>query len=402
MPSSPSSPRTPTHRRHRSSRGAPTSPIIVESSPMQRPRSRKSSMPSPMTPRHQSVQGVNAALGAAGEFQGDNEMGNGLGSLADELAEGWDEDEEADMEDVSGLPEGDNDDNGGAEAAEALERAGTQTEPTTPISKAQARRETLSPGMGGGQNRSHHRRKESQYDGSDYGSESDLEPTGLTRGLETRISEIEALARQGQVLDGAQPADDVIQSVIAGLRDLGGQASVENGATRLITAHTALTTHLAHQTRSLHSLTYPLLSPLSIPPSAELIDTLLPFLTDLASAIPEPTTLALHSLADLHALSADLTATLSYLSDSLHMSRQTTTAAARKLRATKELVDEIRRDSDGVEEGIRWIERGKWNDRLEGRECAAVCGEVVGGFEEVLEDWRRRLIGGASIEVPAA
>ena len=64
---------------------------------------------------------------------------------------------------------------------------------------------------------------------------------------------------------------------------------------------------------------------------------------------------------------------------------------------------EMRREHLATEAGILWVEKGNWEGRLAGRECAKVCGEVVGGFEEVCESWRKKLAGGiAGVEVSAA
>ena len=83
--------------------------------------------------------------------------------------------------------------------------------------------------------------------------------------------------------------------------------------------------------------------------------------------------------------------------------RQTTSLASRRLRAAKELVIEMRRDTDEREMGVHWVEKGDWEDRLARRECAKICGEVVGGFEEVCASWRRRLADGMTgVEVGAA
>lgn len=161
---------------------------------------------------------------------------------------------------------------------------------------------------------------------------------------------------------------------------------------RLITAHTALTSHLTHQTRQLHSLSFPILSPLVAPPEPEVMDELLPMLITLSDLMPRPSTTAFNSLASLHSITSDLVQTLNYLSDTLHMSRQTTTTATRRLKSAKELVAEMREDEELREEGERWITRGNWGDRLRRRECAHVCGEVVGGFEEVCNSWRARLL----------
>ena len=90
------------------------------------------------------------------------------------------------------------------------------------------------------------------------------------------------------------------------------------------------------------------------------------------------------------------------------MARQTTSFASRRLRAVRELVDELRREAETREEGMKWVENGQWNDRLAGRECARICRDVVGGFEEVCNGWRETLVAGAmgnngvGVEVVAA
>lgn len=58
------------------------------------------------------------------------------------------------------------------------------------------------------------------------------------------------------------------------------------------------------------------------------------------------------------------------------------------------MVDELRREAEVREQGVRWVEKGRWDDRLASRECARVCGEVVGGFEEVCKGWREKIAGG--------
>ena len=169
-----------------------------------------------------------------------------------------------------------------------------------------------------------------------------------------------------------------------------------SSSSSLITAHTALTTHVSYQARSLLTLTYPLISPLSLPPDSDFIDDILPLMTSLVHALPAITSHASLSLHNLHKSTSDLTSVLSYLNDTLHMMRQTTSLASRRLRGVRELVTEMRRQGEIGEEGIHWVERGNWEGRLAGRECAKVCGEVVNGFEEVCASWRRRLEVGAA------
>ncbi len=256
-----------------------------------------------------------------------------------------------------------------------------------------------------------HRRQGSDYDGSDYGDDSDMDSPGIPPGLVAKMDIVESLARRGTEANGSD-RDGVVKRVVDGLRDLGSQSGVEGGATRyhtcsfpessplltpcrLITAHTALSSHLLHQTRLLHSLTYSLFSPLSTAPDSEFIDDLLPLLLTISESMPRPTSSAFTSITALHSVTADLVSSLSYLSDTLHMSRQTTTTATRRLKSARELVAEMRREEEAREEGERWLRRGNWGERLGARECAGVCGEVVGGFEEVCNGWRARLVAQA-------
>ncbi len=76
-----------------------------------------------------------------------------------------------------------------------------------------------------------HQRKGSEYDGSEYGSESDFEAAGLTASLITKIDGVESLVRRGMEKYGG-PEDDVFKRVTEGLRDLGSQSSVEGSASR--------------------------------------------------------------------------------------------------------------------------------------------------------------------------
>ena len=327
---------------------------------------------------------------------GNADQGNGLGNLADELADALsgsgDEDEEyyEDGERPPGISV-DNDHNDPDHArpgADGVRDSGVDVasqDSSRPTHKKNHMSLSLPKGRG-------HRRQGSNYDGSEYGSDSDLESPGMPPSLVARIDAVDSLARRGTERG---PADDVFQRVTDGLRDLGSQSGVEGSTTRLITAHSALATHVAHQTRQLHNLTFPLLSPLVAPPDAETIDELLPVLVALAEDVPRPTTPAYNSLGALHSVTSDLVQTLNYLSDTLQMSRQTTTIATRRLRSAKEMVAEMKREEELREEGERWLNKGNWGERLEKRECAGICADVVGGFEEVCDSWRARLLAQA-------
>ncbi|KAF4334374.1 hypothetical protein FBEOM_11817 [Fusarium beomiforme] len=374
----PSSPHTPRHSRHSSAFDS------FSGSPQAR-RLSKSSVQEPSTPFRTSFNQQDAPdLG-----------GNGMGNLADELADAF-----SDSGDEGDYTDGDaNSDMFGAEGdglgkdqideIEETEDTGSPKKQGSDRAKA-LNLTLLSP-------RRKHQRQTSNYDGSEYGSESDLDSPGMPPGLVSKMDAVESLARRGTENYGG-PADDVFRRVTKALRDLGSQSSVEASASRLITAHTALTTHLDHQSRQIHNLSFSLLSPLVAPPDPETIDDLIPLLLNLSDTMPRPSTSAFNSLTSLHTLTTELVQNLNYLSDTLHMSRQTTTMATRRLKSAKEIVAEMRREEELREEGERWLTRGNWGERLEKRECAGVCGEVIGGFEEVCNGWRERLLAQAEAQ----
>lgn len=109
----------------------------------------------------------------------------------------------------------------------------------------------------------------------------------------------------------------------------------------------------------------------------------------------------LMSLQALVSQTADITASLRSLGDTLYESRQLTATASRRLRSARELVADLRREEESREEGSRWIERGEWDRRLKSREAGQECRDVVSGFETVCGEWREKLFGPGA-EVAAA
>lgn len=61
------------------------------------------------------------------------------------------------------------------------------------------------------------------------------------------------------------------------------------------------------------------------------------------------------SLQALVSQTADITASLRSLGDTLYESRQLTSTASRRLRSARELVADLRREEESREEGSRWI-----------------------------------------------
>jgi hypothetical protein len=152
--------------------------------------------------------------------------GGGLGSLADELG-GWSGEEDGEEEEYEG-EEGD-------EHVSGLEReqerdSGIDVASSPP---QQGGTKLLSPSSSTGTARKKgHQRVNSAYDGSEYGSESDLEQTELVSAtLEARLSVVEALARRGMEENGSE-GDRVVSRLTESLKDLGAQSGIESGTTR--------------------------------------------------------------------------------------------------------------------------------------------------------------------------
>ena len=231
----PSSPRTPNLRRRSSgfsSTNSTTSPHTNGYSSTRPAHSRNSSltsMQSPSTPRPMSSYSHNGDFGSSNGFGTAVDSGTGLGNLADELAEAWDEEGE--------------DEPSGIDAHMNVTPSAVRNAPSTPphleINESMSSGTMSSPLPLQSEHslsptkpsfRTKHRRKQSQYDGSDYGSDPE-ETEGISPSLEARMAAIEHLARRGTEANGSE-ADTVIQRVAESLKDLGSQAGVENGASR--------------------------------------------------------------------------------------------------------------------------------------------------------------------------
>ena len=185
------------------------------------------SIDSPLTPRAQGFPGSNSA-----HYSTDTGDANGLGNLADELAEVWDEDEECEHGEsleaqLNQAEDQSNDSTNGYSSRNYHSDLGIDIPP--PQSPA-ASNMSLSPPKH--PIRSKHRRQNSQYDGSDYGDDSEFDNVnGITPGLESRMAAIESLARRGTEANGSD-ADDVVKRVANSLKELPSQSGVENGTTR--------------------------------------------------------------------------------------------------------------------------------------------------------------------------
>lgn len=163
----------------------------------------------------------------SGDFGTAVDSGGGLGNLADELADAWEEEE-------GGYGYASGQETAPMEDSQSLE----QMRSRTPSQGYLSERDTLQPPRPKMRNGSHrHRRHESQYDGSDYGNDSDLEEVAdMSPALENQMAEIESLARRGLENNGSEH-DHVIERAITALQDLGAQSGIENNAMRYALLH---------------------------------------------------------------------------------------------------------------------------------------------------------------------
>ena len=240
------SPSTPSRRRRSSSiashlslaSASPQSNASFTKRPANSRRSSQCSVASPSTPRPISSHDGSGYFESSKLFDElvDPVNANGLGNLADELAEVFDEDDEGGHELRDGALETQYD------RAESI-RHDTFKENEHPISKigsqrgqdtftSPARQTTtdlsLSPRKQSP--RSRYRGEDLQYDGSDYGRDSEVEDT-QSPSLEARLAAVERLTHQGTEANSSE-ADEIVQRVADSLRDLGSQAGVENSAAR--------------------------------------------------------------------------------------------------------------------------------------------------------------------------
>lgn len=203
---------------------------------------RRSSGYSPTTPRSSREFEHSSPVQA---FDGGGD--GGLGNLADELGDTWDEDEEAmdgdyategdDLpdEEINGIGIAlDHDGSTGPDGAHlvnGVRDSGVALHSSSPSRESKA---TLSPQTAKQGGRRNHARQRSMYDGSDYGDDSDLEANeGISVGLEKQMAAVESLARRGLEENGSA-SDQVVKRVVEKLRDLGSQTGIENGATRCV------------------------------------------------------------------------------------------------------------------------------------------------------------------------
>ena len=235
-----SSPRSPTHRRD-------SDEIDSTSIALARPQSndlaspvsraslqRRSFVTPPSTPPTAASRDRSSSFSVGNGFSGDMGQENGLGNLADELAEAWAEEQKDELND-EGLENGISGlshlyDDSPARLHHGPKPRARQDCRTSPSSPEAHNRLSLSPQHQS--TRLHRHRENAPYDGSESSNDSDGDiSTGILPSLEARMAAIESLARRGTECNGSD-TDTVVNQVANSLRDLEPQSNLENSTTR--------------------------------------------------------------------------------------------------------------------------------------------------------------------------
>lgn len=216
------------------------------------------------------------------------------------------------------------------------------------------------------------------------------EEENLSPDLEDAMSSIARMASTTPTTN----EDPLLPRVVALLQDLGNQSSLEASAQRLNTSTNSMTAHLGSQSKALLTLATTLYSPLtfSAPIDPELVEETVPLIEALLADLPHPDTTPLTGLQKLNYETQNVIQTLSHLTDTLQMGKQTTNTASRHLRTTQQMVAELRRERERAEVARHELSKGKWEEKIEKRWCKAQCDDVVQGFERKCEELRGQLV----------
>lgn len=192
--------------------------------------------------------------------------------------------------------------------------------------------------------------------------------------------------------------DPLIPRAVAQLQDLGNQSTLEAGTQRLTTSTNSVTAHLLAQTKALQTFVTSLYSPFafSAPLDLDLVEETLPLIAALLAELPRPDPAALQGIQKLDRETLNVIHTLSQMTDTLQMGKQTTNTASRHLRTTQTMVAELRRERERAEEARESLQKSDWEGRIAARWCKGQCEDVVRGFEQRCEELRESLVEAAA------
>jgi hypothetical protein len=211
---------------------------------------------------------------------------------------------------------------------------------------------------------------------------------------------LHSINRMAQYADATE--DPLIPRAIGLLQDLGNQSTLESLTQRLNTSTNSLASHLSKETRALQTLSASLYSPFiySMPLDLVALEEATPLIERLHTSLPFPDPSALTGLQKLTRETESTVHTLSQLTDTLQMGKQGTNAAARHLRTTQTIVEEMRRERENAETARGGLVTSGWHERIGERWCRRECEDVISGFEDTCTALRESLV--QSVEAAAA
>ena len=325
---------------------------------------------SPLTPRSsRRFSHVSRLSGEFGTPVEDGSGGGGLGNLADELDQLDDDEEFAEGETLDTL-EGMHEQ---PEPEEASRDSGIDVSYKDAVaakSKAASHVRNFSKPFTGIGEKPPDEQEEEDGDGEEDRFTPDLEDLMHT------------IARMTSYTSTTE--DPLIPRTIALLQDLGNQTSLEAATQRYTTSTNSLTAHLVTQSKSLQALVqtlYPMFA-FTAPLDPTIIGETLPLVETLSIEIPQPDVVTLQKLQKLDRETADVVHALSQLTDTLQMGKQSTAAAARHLRSTQTMVEDLRLERERADLARHELAKSDWEDRLRTRWCGTECKDIISGFED--------------------
>ena len=200
-----------------------------------------------------------------------------------------------------------------------------------------------------------------------------------------------AIARLADPANDLRP--DTTSRTVSALQDLTAQTTIESHSHRLSTSMDSVSAHLTEQTKFLQSVSSSIFSPFAFasPLDAIDVDEVSTLVARILQDLPTPDVRALQGLNKLDKETGELLQVLSALLDSLQMGKQAASNAARHLRVTQSMASELRREREQADEAMFLIEKEDWDRKLQNRQCAAECRDVVSGFERVCNGLRKGL-----------
>ncbi|OQO12701.1 hypothetical protein B0A48_02164 [Cryoendolithus antarcticus] len=314
----------------------------------------------------------NASHQQADDFAESN--GNGMGTLADELDMLDDEDEEYDDAEVEEdgaenlLPTPSKDD-----SADGTRDSGID------VSYPQKRTP---------QSRNFSKPFSKHEKPPDSAGKDDVEER-FTPELEDSLAAVHRMAQYG-----AATEDPLIPRVVGHLQNLGNQSTLESLIQRMNTSANSIASHLTKETRTLQLLSTSLYSPFLYANSLDFdaLEEATPLVDTLLTSLPYPDSGAHTGLQKLDRETTSTISTLAQITDTLQMGRQCTNLAARHLRSSQAVVEDMRRERENAEAAQEKLVDSGWHEKFAAKWCKSECDDVLSGFEETCAALRESLV----------